>query len=455
MRSPRRRVALLQARTEGWAAGLRLAALSLVGHPDPERFVAEFSGSERTVADYLLAEVLERQPEDARRVLLRTSILERVNGPLADVLVEASGSERILLELEQANAFVVAVDAERSWFRYHELFADLLRLELRRTDPGAVAGLHRAAAAWLEEHGYVVEAVRHAQAAEDWPHAARLLADHGFSLSLDGQDATVHALLAAFPKDALADPELAGVFASDQLVYGSLDDAATYLALAERHASEVPDERRHRFDVALAVARLSLARRRGDFGSVLEQVQPLLAPVTAETVGEIVLGNDARAVALMNLGIIELWSFGSTRRSDIWSKALNWRAGSGDPTSRSAASPTWPWPRLGVRSSQERERCLEAIAIAEAHGWEAEPIACVALATMGAAAVSQGRFEEAQYWLDRAERALRPDLEPATALLVHLARGMQHVGQGRLEQALAAFRGAEQCQAKLVTRARR
>ena len=184
-------IAMLHARTEGWAAGLRLAALSLVGHPDPERFVAEFSGSERTVADYLLAEVLEHQPEDVRRLLLRTSILERVNGALADVLAGTTGSERILLELEQANAFVVSVDAEHSWFRYHELFADLLRLELRRTDPSAVAGLHRAAAAWLEEHGYMVEAVRHAQAAEDWPHAARLVADHSFSLSLDGQEATM------------------------------------------------------------------------------------------------------------------------------------------------------------------------------------------------------------------------------------------------------------------------
>ena len=149
---------------------------------------------------------------------------------------------------------MVSVDAERTWFRYHELFADLLRLELRRTEPGVVAELHRRAAAWLDEHGLVVDAIRHAQAAADWPRAARLVADHSFSLSLDGQDATLHALLAAFPEDALSDPELARAVASDQLVYGTLDEAETYLALAERHASEVPGERRHRFDVALGVA---------------------------------------------------------------------------------------------------------------------------------------------------------------------------------------------------------
>jgi LuxR family maltose regulon positive regulatory protein len=154
-------LARLHARTEGWVAGLRLAALSLAGHPDPERFVAEFSGSEYTVADYLLAEVLERQPDEVRRLLLRMSILERVNGALADALLETSGLERILHALEEANAFVVALDAERSWFRYHHLFADFLRLELRRTNPDAVAGLHRAAG-WYAEHGHIVEAIRHA-----------------------------------------------------------------------------------------------------------------------------------------------------------------------------------------------------------------------------------------------------------------------------------------------------
>ncbi|HVE30042.1 MAG TPA: helix-turn-helix transcriptional regulator, partial [Mycobacteriales bacterium] len=123
-------LAVLYERTEGWAAGLRLAALSLAGHPDPDRFAAEFSGSERTVAEYLLAEVLERQSGQVRRLLLRTSVLEQVNGELADLLTGGSGGERVLQDLEEANAFVTSVDAARSWFRYHPLFADLLRLEL-------------------------------------------------------------------------------------------------------------------------------------------------------------------------------------------------------------------------------------------------------------------------------------------------------------------------------------
>jgi LuxR family transcriptional regulator, maltose regulon positive regulatory protein len=194
--------ALLQQRTEGWAAGLRLAAISLSGHPDPERFVAEFSGSDRTVAEYLVAEMLERQPDDVRDLLLRTSVLDRVNGELGDLLTGRPGSERILLALEDANAFVVSLDAERTWFRYHHLFADLLRLQLRRTLPAEVPELHRRAAGLFIRRGQVVEAIGHTQAAGDWPEAARLLADHSFSLTLDGQAQTMQALLRAFPPGA-------------------------------------------------------------------------------------------------------------------------------------------------------------------------------------------------------------------------------------------------------------
>ena len=162
--------ALLHQRTEGWAAGVRLAAISLAGHPDPERFVAEFSGSDRTVAEYLLAEMLDRQPADVQDLLLRTSLFDRVNGELADLLTGHPGSERILLALEDANAFVVSLDPERTWFRYHHLFADLLRLELRRRRPEEVPVLYRRAAEWFTQHGQVAEAVRHTPR---WPGTGR------------------------------------------------------------------------------------------------------------------------------------------------------------------------------------------------------------------------------------------------------------------------------------------
>ena len=146
-------LALLHERTEGWAAGLRLAVLSLAGHPDPEQFVAEFSGSDRTVAAYLLAEPLDRQPAAGQDLLLRTCLLDRINGELADLLTGRPGSQRILLDLEDANAFVVSLDPGRTWFRYHHLLSDFLRLELRRTLPEEVPALHRQAAGWVPRAG--------------------------------------------------------------------------------------------------------------------------------------------------------------------------------------------------------------------------------------------------------------------------------------------------------------
>ena len=194
-------LSLLYERTEGWAAGLRLAAISLSQHPNPERFVTEFSGSERTVAGYLLEEILERQPADVREMLLRTSVLERVSGPLADYLTGGAGSERILQELEDANAFVSSLDVGRSWFRYHYLLSDLLQLELRRVAPASVASLHRAAARWHEQGGDIAEAIRHAQAARDWVLSSRLLADRHLDLTLDGRSGTMCQFLRTFPDD--------------------------------------------------------------------------------------------------------------------------------------------------------------------------------------------------------------------------------------------------------------
>src|SRR6202040_3734185 len=179
--------AALYERTEGWAAGLRLAVISLSGHPEPDRFVDEFSGTDRAIGEYLMAEILERQPIEVQSMLLRTSVVDRLNGELADLLVGRTGCEQMLLALEDANAFVVSLDAQRTWFRYHQLLADFLRLELRRTSAEVVPGLHRRAAAWFPDPGDVVEAIRHMLAAGDWPDAAGLIADHLFSLTLDGQ----------------------------------------------------------------------------------------------------------------------------------------------------------------------------------------------------------------------------------------------------------------------------
>jgi LuxR family maltose regulon positive regulatory protein len=442
--------ALLHQRTEGWAAGLRLAAISLVGHPDPERFVAEFSGSDRTVAEYLIAEMLERQPSDVQDLLLRTSLLDRVNGELADLLTGRPGSERILLDLEDANAFVESLDPGRAWFRYHRLLADFLRLELRRTLPAEVPVLHRRAAEWLIRHGQVVDAIRHTQEAGDWADAARLLADHSFSLTLDGQAQTMQALVRGFPPGA-DHPELALVRAMGDLAQGRLDEAVAHLAVAEAHAEAAPPDRRRRLRVAIASLKLSLARRRGHLAGVIEQARFLASPVTGPSDEDIALGSDLRAVALMNLGTAEAWSLGlpDSVRHLQEGAALAREIGRPYLEVGCLAQLAFAYIFHGADMPQAdsfattQRRCREAIALAERYGWGTEPVIAPALLTLVGTMVWLGEFDEAERWLQRTERALQTDTGPDIRLLLHQTAGILHAGRGRRHEALQEFGAAE------------
>ena len=447
-------LALLMDRTEGWAAGLRLAALSLAGHPDPARFAEEFSGTERTVAEYLLAEVLDRQPAAARRLLLRTSVLERVNGELADLLTGGSGGERVLQDLEEANAFVVSLDVARSWFRYHHLFAGLLQLEQRRTEPGEVAALHELAAVWFADHGFPVEAIRHAQAAQDWDTAARLLADHWAALNLGGRAATVHALLAGFPAGASsADAELAAVTAADELARGSLKAAERYLEVAERESASVPPGRRGQAQVLLGVVRLLSYGRSGDQWTRAEQAQRLLAaaedpkaaqPMAGAGTGRWAWGGEElRTLALLEIGNAETW----TGRLDQAESHL-------DQAVALARRIQWPYLEfmgLVYRAEIELSRWLpqaaelsrQAIDLAERHGWTDDLFAGFAANTLGSALSWLGRLDEADAWVQRAERTFRAEADPAAAMGAHYVRGQLELGRGRAADALAALQAAE------------
>jgi LuxR family maltose regulon positive regulatory protein len=442
--------ALLHQRTEGWAAGLRLAAISLAGHPDPERFVAEFSGSDRTVAEYLIAEMLDRQPDEVKDLLLRTSLLDRVNGELGDLLTGRPGSERILLDLEDANAFVVSLDPERTWFRYHHLFADLLRLELRRALPAEVPALHRRAAGWLIQHGQAADAIWHTQAAGDWADAARLLADHSFSLTMDGQAQTVRALLRAFPPGAPADnPELALIRAGLNLARGRLDEAAAYLTVAEPHAETTPPDRQHRLRVAIAALKLSLATRRGHLASVTEQAKFLDSPVTGQSDEDISLDNDLRAVALMNLGTVEASLALADAERHLREGALLARE-NGRPYLEVRCLAQLAFASRVRPFATARRRCREAIALAERHGWGTEPMIGPALITLAANLVWTGEFDEGARWLQRTERALQTDTGPDIRLLVHIVSGMLQAGRGRHLEALQEFTAAEHLGSQLA-----
>jgi len=231
----------LEARTEGWAAGLQLAAISLQGARDIPGFIRSFTGSHRFVMDYLVEEVLQQQPEPVQAFLLRTAILDRLCGPLCDAVLEtpAGTGQKMLAALERANLFIVPLDDERRWYRYHHLFAELLRQ--RRSLGGGPAGARDQARAsrWLAEQGLAAEAFQHAVAAQDVDLAAQLVIGTDMPLHFKGVVAPVLAWLASLPTAELdARPALWVMWASAELFIGRLDGIETRLWAAERHLKE-------------------------------------------------------------------------------------------------------------------------------------------------------------------------------------------------------------------------
>jgi LuxR family maltose regulon positive regulatory protein len=228
-------VAALEGRTEGWAVGLHLAALSLRERPDADAFLRAFTGTHRYVLDYLSQEVLERQPERVRSFLLQTAVLERLSGPLCDAVTGTSGAQDMLEALERANLFLVPLDEERRWWRFHHLFADLLRASLQRSSPERVAELHRRAADWCEQHSLIDEAVRHRLGSGDTPAAARLVEEQLDETLQRGEDVTVQRWLSALPEEAIkAVPALCLAQGLMEFHLGHLHSVQRLLEHAER-----------------------------------------------------------------------------------------------------------------------------------------------------------------------------------------------------------------------------
>ena len=196
-------LAILHDRTEGWPAGLHLAALTLKGHPNPHLRVKSFSGSHRHVIDYLGAELLDAQPPPLRGFLLRTSILERLSADLCDAITDSQGAAGLLRQLEQANLFLLPLDERREWYRYHHLFADLLRHELAASEPELITVLHRRASAWYRQAGFPEEAIHHASAAGDLDEVSQLIARNWISYVDRWLIATVRDWLRALPPAAV------------------------------------------------------------------------------------------------------------------------------------------------------------------------------------------------------------------------------------------------------------
>jgi LuxR family maltose regulon positive regulatory protein len=234
-------VSRLQERTEGWPAGLYLAALSMRGGRDPHEFTEAFAGDDRHIVDYLSTEVLDRQPPELRTFMLRTSILEGLCGPLCDEVTGGRSSAHLLEELERANLFLISLDTRRRWYRYHHLFAELLRHELGRLEPELVATLHNRAAAWYAKDGAIPAAIRHATLGGDFERASELIATYFNAHGNQGRLETVAGWLDALPEPVVSgDPRLSLAWAFLALYVGRLDDVDAWLELAHRGALEAP-----------------------------------------------------------------------------------------------------------------------------------------------------------------------------------------------------------------------
>lgn len=228
-------VAALEERTEGWIAGLQMTGLSMAGRQDLPRFIKTFSGSHRFILDYLVEEVLDRQPRDVQEFLFSTSILEQMTAPLCDAVTGIDSSQTILAQLEQANLFLVPLDDERRWYRYHHLFADLLRNHLEQTRPDQVPALHRRAAEWYESKGQIVEAVGHALATGDVEQIERLVAENALAVIYHGELATVARWLGALPDEVMRSRPRLCVAHAWALAYGGrLDGVEPLLQDAEK-----------------------------------------------------------------------------------------------------------------------------------------------------------------------------------------------------------------------------
>ena len=435
-------VASLHERTEGWATGLRLAAMSLTRHESPRQFVAEFAGSERTIADYLLGEVLLRQPPEVRDLLLRTCILERVYGELADLLTGRSDGDRLLHELAEANALVVAGDVARTWFRYHHLLLDLLRLDLRRELPGEVDELHHRAATWFADHGQPVEAIRHARLAGDWELACELLGRHWVQLLLDGEEATLSTLLEGIPGTLVnGDAEVAAMVAADRLGHSRWAEADALLAVARETIGAVPASRRARAETTVATVRLFRARRFGGVEDVVDEAGTTLEEHLG-TAGQ--GGTDLEGLARLNLGVAKAWTLQFAGAEEDLERGLALGRTIGRPyVEIGCLTGLGNVATLTERIGLGERHLRDAIAVAERVGWTTHPLAGIAFMGLAATLIERGVFAEGEEWLERALPIMDRAPEPSASVGLRHIQGMLAMSRGRYEDALAAFRDGE------------
>ena len=421
-------------RTEGWPAGLRLAALFL-RRPGAGHSVQDFAGADRAVATYLGEEVLASLPTEDQEFLLRTSVVERVSAGLAAVLTGQEHCQRRLEDLEESNAFVIGLGAHRDWFRYHALLREMLQHRLRVVAPVLVPELHSRAARWYAAHGQPLEALRHAADAEDWPLVGELFVTHAAPLLVSAERALLGQVLARIPADHQpANADLAMCAAARLYLAGRFADMRPCLGLAgELLAEAAPRQHESASRLALVLLSTVVARADGDITSLLAATTDAL-DLLAGLTGEVPAAEAYRAVALGNHGTGLLWSGDVSGARACLLEALAAVDGSGLEVTRVNVLSHLALAAAALgRPGEGFEYAARAIGVVQARGWA--PLPQVAAAYLAEAMIRLQRHE-----LDDAETALGRGLvagysEPATRRALVLAGARLALSAGRLDDA--------------------
>jgi LuxR family transcriptional regulator, maltose regulon positive regulatory protein len=432
-------VELLWQRTEGWATGLKLAQLSLADHHDPGGFIAGFAGGDRAVSDYLISEVVAGQSPETLEFLLRTSIAERLSGGLADALTGTAGAAHMLRELAHRDTFVSTIDEDGGWYRYHPLFADVLRAELHRRRPGEVQELHATAARWHARRGSPLDALRHAVVAGDWGVAADVLGELWLVFVLRGEGAALLELVEQIPDEAVrSDAELALAAAGLLLEQGDQAGADALLVQAYRLAPKLPAPRRRRFAVTSTATALYRARLSGDVEKALSAARRVLG-----TPWDRAVAAEVRALTLANLGIAEFWAGEIAAGADHLQQAAGLSIECGNDfvlflaESYAAAA--------DAREGRLREawtRAHTAIQLAERRGWTQVAHAAIAYGTIATVHLWQGELAEAERFAERATETLEHTTEPLLRPALAQIRARLLVLNGEPLTALELLRAA-------------
>jgi LuxR family transcriptional regulator, maltose regulon positive regulatory protein len=388
-------VARLVSRTEGWAAGLYLAALSLRGRTDAREFIGSFTGDDRHIVDYLSSEVLAGQSAELRGFLVETSVLQRLSGPLCDAVTGRSDSAELLARIERDNLFVVPLDTTREWYRYHLLFGELLRHELQRSHPERMAKLHRRAHDWYRAEGAISDAIEHATAAGEADDAAELIASHWNDYFNRGHLDTVDRWLAALPPQAVTgDPRLAMARAWLALDRGAIDEADRWIVAAEARLDADPDDT---WDAAVradaAVLRSTHSFKAGDLDRAEEAARHVLEVVPAGA-------PFPRFVAACILCVSAHWRGRHEEAVATLEPALRMAESDGNQLGQSYALGYLALARGALADANEAEELSSrAIGLSEAGGFSEHFVAMIGH-------LARGRLEERGGELEAAERTL-------------------------------------------------